>query len=164
MKLIVDTAEAAMDTTLVYCEEDLAFTTIPWPSGCSFSISVNEIELLVDETRTIRGVAGYSPHHGWSGADLSPPASIGGAIRIDLETHLVPGTTVAAERSGTRWPVYVNAENGWVCLRSPGSKHDAAEAHSVRFARDCIAVVAVQELAALWLHPATLPKRITRRR
>ena len=146
-----------IEAQLVYSEQDCAFDFEPRPDDCAYAVSVNEVELMIDEELSrIVFVAGYCPYFGWRSVELVPPHSHRGVLEFeDAGGHLIPGVTKKINSLESRWAVFVDPANGWVCMGSPG-EHDSA----VEFAPGCVAVLQREQLVALWLHPADLPRGV----
>jgi hypothetical protein len=153
MRFIVDETREPRDMTLVYLARDYAFSVEPRPADCAYAVGINDLELMIDEEELIVVFAtGYCPHPGWQPTELRPPRAIRAALRAESDTELLPGRTVRLTARDQRWPVFVDVENGWVCLGTPDR-----EGRAIEFASGCVAVLEEGALVSVWLHPRELP-------
>jgi hypothetical protein len=143
--------------TPIYVASDYAFSAEPRPKGCALSVSVNELQLMVDEDdRRVTFVEGYCPHFSWKARTLITPRAHRAGLVVVFDEEPVPG--VSRRVSGeARWPVFIDPGSGWVCVGEPVSTPSAA----VEFAVDTIAVLDEQgRLCSLWLRPAHIPRDV----
>ena len=153
MRFTISKPHSTTEAQLVYKTEDYAFDSEPRPTGCAYAVSVNEVELMIDEEQSrVVFVTGYCPYHSWRLARLTPPHSTRGMLHFVAEEGLIPGQTKKITSRESRWAVFVDPTNGWVCLGSHGDRGPAVE-----FAPGCIAVLHNDQLVAIWLHPDDLP-------
>ncbi len=163
MKLVADPCKEVSDVTLVYRPRDLAFDAEPRRFDADTSLSVNDLELMVDgRDNRVVFLTGYCPHQAWKPATLSVPRFRRVGLVVESERDMQPGVSTRLNTRDARWPVFVDATSGWVCLERPGSR-GAAETAAVEFAPGCVAVLDGGQLVALWLHPKELPAEILRR-
>lgn len=156
MRFIVDKTREPRDLTLVYLPRDYAFSAEPRPADCAYAVGINDLELMIDEEELIIVFAtGYCPHPSWQPAKLRPPRAIRAVLLAEADTALLPGRTVGLTARDQRWPVFVDVENGWVCLGPPDRAGRAIE-----FASGCVAVLEEGALVSVWLHPKELPSGI----
>jgi hypothetical protein len=141
---------------LVYLEEEFSLCTQPRPSGSTASMSINEVELMIEEdTNRVLFVTGYLPYHGWERAPLMPPVAVPGTIIVCATPPILTGTSSSVDPAGARWSVTADPESGWLRLSI-----DVREAHraNVRFAPGAVASIERGSLKELWLHPRALPR------
>ena len=136
---------------------DYAFSAEPRPEGCLLSVSVNELELLVDERdRRVGFVEGYCPHFGWRARALVTPRPHRAGLVVVFDEAPVPGATRRVS-DDARWPVFVDPSSRWVCVGEPASEPTAA----VEFALDTLAVLdELGRLRSLWLRLCHVPREI----
>jgi hypothetical protein len=144
--------------TPIYVASDYAFSAEPRPEGCVLSMSVNELQLMVDEDeRRVVFVEGYCPHFGWKARSLVAPTARQAGLFVAFDEEPVPG--VSRRLSGdARWPTFADPSSGWICI----GEEPALEASSaVEFARATIAVLDAQgRLRSLWIRPAHVPRAL----
>ncbi len=151
---IVDTGGAYIhhDYVTRYIVEDFSFAHERKNYFHDFSLTVNTIELDIDNNFFLCGVGGYDPYLGWERIHVEPPFFGKGGVRALIDFDYVPGGAYGINNQV--WPEYVNVKSGWVCIGNPKKDGKAVE-----FINNCVAVVDNnQELAALWLQPQSLPK------
>jgi|GEM_PF-622183 len=142
--------------TPIYVTNDYAFSAEPRPEGCALSVSMNELQLMVDEDdRRVVFVEGYCPHFGWKARTLVTPIAHQTGLIVAFDEEPVPG--VSRRVSGeARWSTFADPHSGWICI---GEEASPQAASAVEFARNTIAVLDRQgRLSSLWLRPANLPK------
>jgi hypothetical protein len=139
---------------LVYQTGDFAFATIPRPTGCVSSVSINELELMLDEeTQRVVFVTGYCPRVGWQPDALQVPTRRAASLVAVLQEEAVPGTSIPLNDG--RWPVLVDWGSGWIRL----GRGDPSDDHAgVEFAPGAVAILKEGELIALWLKPDLSPR------
>jgi hypothetical protein len=138
---------------LVY--DGTGFTTEPYPYGCALSVTVNELELMVEEGgRWVNFITGYCPHYGWDPAILRPPSTRRAGLRVAYDGELIPGMAIRINPVDERWSVLVDQKSGWVRL---GKGDPDEDREGVEFAPGAVAVLEGDRLVALWLHPERLP-------
>jgi hypothetical protein len=143
--------------TPVYVVNDYAFSAEPRPEGCALSVSVNELELMVDEDdHRVVFVEGYCPHFGWKARTLVAPTARQAGLIVAFDEEPVPG--VSRRASGeARWPIFADPRSGWICIGEEPTKASSA----VEFAHDAIAVLDEHGcLTSLWLRPAHVPRAL----
>lgn len=140
--------------TLRYRAADYAFATEPRPVTSGASLTINEIELMLDDSARVVAVEGYCPYPGWRKSVLRVPVSRPGILQAIRAKALTPGVAVAIRPTDDRWPVLVDPESGWVRLGDDIPENDC---DGVEFAPGAIAVLDDSGLRALWLHPEELP-------
>lgn len=143
-----------VDGTLRYRAADYAFATEPRPATSGASLTINEIELMLDSGERVVAVEGYCPHTSWRKSVLRVPVSQPGVLHAICARAMAPGIAVAIHPTDDRWPVLVDPEAGWVRLGHAAPENDR---DGVEFAPGAIAVLDGNALRALWLHPAELP-------
>lgn len=139
---------------LRYRAADYAFATEPRPATSGASLTINEIELMLDNQARVVAVEGYCPYPSWRKSALRPPASRRGILHAIRASAITPGVAVAIRPTDDRWSVLVDTESGWVRL---GLDAPANDREGVEFAPGAIAVLDDNGLRALWLHPDELP-------
>lgn len=140
----------------VYIASDYAFSAEPRPKECSLSVSVNELQLMIDEeNRRVVFVEGYCPHFGWKARSLSTPSAREAGLLVAFDEEPIPG--VSRRVSGEdRWPILADPRSGWICI---GEEPSQEAGFGVKFARNTIAVLNRQgHLRSLWIRPAHIPK------
>jgi len=138
---------------LVY--DGTGFETEPRPSGCIASVSIHELELMLDEDdKRVVYVTGYCPYQSWRPAVLTSPKYHSGVLYALLDKPIVAGTTVGLHPRGESWPILVDRRSGWIRLGKGDPREDR---EGVEFAPNAVAVLADQHLVALWLRPERLP-------
>jgi hypothetical protein len=135
---------------MIYLPDEYSFSADPQPSGGVTSILVNDLQLEIDDFGRLLYVWGLCPHTSWLPSEEEPPEYVQGLLIVDNEKILIPG--ISHRLTGnTRWPVFANANTGWICIRDSAWKGDLSKA--VEFGPGCVAVLRDQQLVALWLHP-----------
>lgn len=144
--------------TPIYVANDYAFSAEPRPEGCALSVSLNELQLMVDENnRRVVFVEGYCPHFRWKVRTFVAPTARQAGLIVVFDEEPVPG--VSRRVSGeARWSTFADPRSGWICIgEEPGLEAGSA----VEFARDTIAVLDEQgRLRSLWLRPAHIPREL----
>lgn len=143
---------------LLYVPGDYAFTADPRPEGCALSVSVNELQLMVDEEdHRVVFVEGYCPHVGWQARKLTAPRARQAGLFVVFGEEPVPG--VSRRVSGdARWPAVVDPRSGWVCV---GQEAVSISNVALEFAPGTVAVVDPNgRLVSLWLRPEHLPRDV----
>lgn len=143
---------------LIYRVEDYAFATEPRSVTSGASITINEIELMLDEERQpcVVFVEGYCPHPGWRTAVLRPPLAHVGLLRLLAERPITAGSVTAMQAKGDRWPTLVDRAAGWIRV---GHGNPDDDHRGIQFAPGAVGVLEGDRLRALWLHPECLPDR-----
>lgn len=136
---------------LLYRREEGSFDVEPKPKGCVASISVNEVELEINDQNQVLCVTGYSPFQSWRPTLLSPPDYSVGGLVVATPSDIMPGSSIGLTTVNSRWSVFFNSD-GWVCIGDPSEAGDQVLA----FATNCVAVLRNWSLIALWLHPMTV--------
>jgi hypothetical protein len=163
MKLVADPGKEVSRVALVYRAKDYAFSAEPRPADADTSLSVNDLELMVDgRDNRVVFVTGYCPHQAWRPAKLTVPQFRRAGLVVETDRELPPGVSTRLNSREARWPVLVDARAGWVCLEMPGAR-EAAGLDAVEFAPGCLAVLDDGQLVALWLHPKELPAEVSDR-
>lgn len=139
---------------LHYRAADYAFATEPRPATSGASLTINEIELMLDSCARVVAVEGYCPYPGWRKSTLRPPVSRPGILYAIPSSAVKPGVAVAIHPTDSRWSVLVDPESGWVRLGNDAPENDR---EGVAFAPGAIAVLDGNGLRALWLHPEEIP-------
>lgn len=140
--------------TLRYRAADYAFATEPRPITSGASLTINEIELMLDDLARVVAVEGYCPHPGWRKSVLHAPVSRPGILHVISETAVTPGVAVGIQSTAYRWAVLVDPASGWVRLGYDAPENDR---DGVEFAPGAVAVLNGNSLRALWLRPQELP-------
>lgn len=138
---------------LIYDRESYAFIT----EGCDedhASISINDLQLAIDETRRIMYVWGLCPLINYELTTEFPQHYSSHTLIAELGKEPEPGVAYGLNKD--RWPIYINKEKGWVCIGNPQVQGKKL----IKFAPDCIATIENDEIIALWLHPEKLPDHI----
>lgn len=131
------------------------FETEPRPRGCVASVTINYLELMLDEEEQwVVFVTGYCPPQGWDPAILRPRSTRRASLRAVLDRPMVPGVSIALDPSEGRWPVLVDTQSGWIRI---GQGRPEEDREGVEFAPGAVAVLEDGRLVALWLHPERLP-------
>jgi hypothetical protein len=143
--------EASREYQLLYRRSEYSFDVHPRPKWRGASISLNEVELEIDQQNRVLCVSGYCPYVTWRETLLSPPSYVGAGLVVVTPGEVVTGTSVGLTHSGERWPVFVNSED-WICVGDPSDHGDKA----IEFAPSSVAVLRGDMLIALWLHPVTV--------
>jgi len=143
--------KAIRDGRLVYRRAEYSFDTESRPNGRGISVSINEVQLFVDDDGRVIYVSGYCPFQGWGRTALGPPGFISaGLVIADLNPRSIQsGMAFGLNDLSSRWAVYVNPD-GWVCVGNPEARGEQA----IEFAPGSVAVLKGDTLVALWLHPA----------
>ena len=110
------------------------------------SLLVNDIQIEIDENGYLLYVWGFCPYQSWVPTKLSVPISCSGRLRY-TNGAVVPGVSKRLN-TGKPWPIAYDASSGWLCIGEMSARDKV-----VAFAPDAIAVLRVDHLAALWLHP-----------
>jgi hypothetical protein len=163
MKLVVDSSQQVSNSALVYRAKEYAFNAEPRPTDADTSLSINDVELMVDgRDKRVVFVTGFCPYQSWRPARLTVPRVRRAALRVEADRELQPGVSTRLNAREDRWPVLVDARTGWVCLEKPGDRV-GGELDAVEFAPGCVAVLDGGDLVALWLHPSDLPVEVSDR-
>ena len=115
IKFIVSPGSWFSESRSVYQAAEYSLDAEVHPSGCVTSILVNDVGLEVDEEGRVIYVAGLCPHTSWRPTKALPGVSERGALSVSIGKPLLPGVSLRLTDSNSRWPVYLNAEAGWVC-------------------------------------------------
>jgi len=153
-----DQSVSMTEATPIYVTKDHAFSAEPRPEGCALSVSVNELQLMVDEDdRRVVFVEGYCPYFGWKARTLVTPTARQAGLIVAFDEEPVPG--ISRRVSGeARWSAFADLRSGWICI---GGEEASEAASAVEFARNAIAVLDQHgRLISLWLRPANLPKEL----
>jgi hypothetical protein len=140
------------DNTLVYRPEDFSFDVEPHLTGFA-SVLVNDLSLEVNETGKLIKVWGYCPHHAWTKSTVVPPSAKNLEVFAVSSERFLSGVSQSVN-SDRRWPVYFDAQSGWVCLDSGRTATSYAEVLNGVI----IGLDDHQQLAVVHLKPKSLPK------
>lgn len=142
--------------TLVYRAVEYAFATEPRPATCGASLTINEIELMLDdeENQRVVVVEGYCPYSVWRTSVLRAPVAHQGVLRAAVRSEILPGGAIEVQSKDDRWPVLVDPVTGWIRIGKGVPDDDRV---GIEFAPGSIAVLEGNHLRALWLHPEQLP-------
>lgn len=155
IKFRIGAGESSLKGKLVYRPSDFAFDTEPRPSGCSASVSINDLELMVsDIDNRLLFVSGYCPQAVWQASRLEAPRRALAALYVDWGQEVIPGITYSIQGTGVRWPVLVDRKSGWIHI---GSAPPKADSLAVTFAPGAAAVVEHERIEALWLRLEPTP-------
>ena len=156
MKFIIEDATKYHmygDTILEYIRKEYSFNYTYKEFFQDFSLTVNYLELSLNEKFYLSNVSGYSPYLGWTKFNFLPPSFSRNRIRVLIDFDPIPGCGYSI--NDNRWPEYVNLQTGWVCIGDPTKSEKAVE-----FTNGCVAVLEVDQLVALWLKPKSLPDEL----
>jgi hypothetical protein len=150
IRFAVMPGKASWGIQLLYLRNEYSFYCENRPSGRGVSVSVDEVQLWINDDGQILYVDGYCAYQGWLHTPLRVPTHISaGLVLVSPEPKSVQsGTGIGLNDLSCRWPVHVNAE-GWVCIGDPAAHGDQA----VEFASNCVAVLKGDSMVALWLRP-----------
>lgn len=138
---------------LVYRVDQLSFDTEPRPPGAIASLTINEVELMLDEAGTLLFVSGYSPFHGWRRIPLERPHSHDGRLVV-VRPRIPTGTGRSIDFGGARWNVEFDPTVGLIRF---GQSESPCDVVGVRFAPGATAELRNNQVCALWLQPDNFP-------
>lgn len=156
MKFIIEDANKNKDYkyyVLEYIPKEYSFTSNSKEHFQDFSLTINYLELSLNEKFYLNNVSGYSPYLGWKKLNVSFPCSSKNRIRVIIDFDPIPGCGYSI--TDKKWPEYVNLNTGWVCIGDPTKSEKAVE-----FTNGCVAVLEGDQLVALWLRPKSLPDKL----
>ncbi len=154
MKFLISTNQVNQKFSLIYRENDYSFDIEPYYDYGFASILVNDLQLEIDDNGRVLYVWGLCPLIEYEVTTESPQNYRSRTLAVALNTPPpIPGTAHRLNKN-ERWPVYVNKNQGWVCIGCP----KIVDKQLIEFAPNCIAAMKGQEVMAIWLHPLNLPK------
>jgi hypothetical protein len=151
MRFIVEFGNPIEQRFLTYVQEDCSFDTEPITRQVDFELVLNKINLSVVDNRVIQ-LWGFCGLNKSMKSGYQVPQYAKGSLRI--EHNLKYGFAYGInDNDDYEYPVYVNAQTGWVCIGDPIKKGNAVE-----FINNCVAVIDdSKEFVSLWLKPEKLP-------
>lgn len=150
---------------LVY--ENYEFLVVPDIETGYASISVNYLELILDEEGRITYLFGYEPLKKYEETEKFPEfyetKDLVAVLDNEPGSEAFPGnpTYKLVKNSDwpevSEWPTYVNKKRGWVCIGDPV----VIGKRMIEFAPSCVAALNDNnEMVAIWLHPVELPQNL----
>jgi len=152
MKFIVQESQEDHIFSLVYRPEDYSFDVEPLDGTGDTSIMINDLQLEIDHEGKIMYVWGLCPLIKHKEIDEYPRNYKAGSLVALLDEPPIPGISYRLNEK-ERWPIYINKENGWVCIGNP--KINGKQ--MIEFVPNCVATLENQEIKAIWLKPKNLP-------
>lgn len=151
--------------SLIY--ENYEFLVLPDVETGYASISVNYLELVLDAEGRIMYLFGYEPLKKYKETETFPKfyetKDLVAILDNEPDPEIFPGNPSykLAENSNwpktPEWPTYINKKKGWVCIGNP----IITGKRMIEFAPSCVgALNSSNELVAIWLKPAKLPKNL----
>ena len=141
---------------LVYRADEYSFDFEPAPLGALTSVLINDLNLELDGDGRLVSVWGMCPYPTWKRTSLTLPSAENGEVFFVSDLPLVRGVSVPVNKIGT-WPVYVDLASGWVRVASGG----AAAAAVKPLPGVIVETTWEDDIASLWLMPASLPELIS---
>lgn len=149
MRFTINPKGVTEQRSLVYNADDYSFDTIPTLHEADLTLALNRLNLTVYEGRVAQ-VWGLCSYNQWTGTNQEVPNFSKGSLEFAEDRE--PGFSYRVNNDD--WPMFVNAQKGWVCIGDCGAQGDAVE-----FMTGCVAVLDEDSsLVSLWLKPAQLPK------
>ncbi|GAK38138.1 MAG: hypothetical protein ACK5KV_14845 [Bacteroides graminisolvens] len=151
MKFNVEYTGVAEERVLTYDIEECSFDIEPTVQEINLDIVVNKLNLTVVDNNKVIQVWGFCGFTTWIKSDCKVPQSTKGTLQVMDDLKAGVGSYRVNKED---FPVYINAQTGWVCIGNPEKSGNAVE-----FINNCIAVIdTYNEFVSLWLRPQTLPK------
>lgn len=150
MKFKIEYTGVAEERVLTYDIEECSFDIEPIVQEINFDIVVNKLNLTVVDDNKVIQVWGFCGFAAWIKSDCKVPQSAKGTLQVidDLKC----GFAYSVNKED--FPVYINAQTGWVCIGNPEKSGNAVE-----FINNCVAVIDNNnEFVSLWLKPQALPQ------
>ena len=149
MKFIVEYGDTIEQRLLTYIPEECSFDMEPIVSKIDFELILNKLSLSVVDNGVIQlwGFCGFDKS---MKSNYKVPKYRSGVLKVEhsLEYGFAYGI------NDEDFPVYVNAQTGWVCIGEPEKLGNAVE-----FINNCVAVIGNdKEFISIWLKPKSLPK------
>ena len=148
MKFYIQESPNNRKNILVYREEEHSFDGKPRCEDGVASVSINCLQLKIDETGKILYVCGYCPLMLHEKTREAPKKYEPKGLCVSFGQKIERGISRAVTKA-MGWPVYRNEKKGWVCLGDPKIKGKLL----IEFAPDCVAALKEEELHAVWLRP-----------
>lgn len=142
---------------LVYRADEYSIGPDPFPGGGEASLLLNDVNLELDDRSRVLYAWGYCPLATATATTEKPKCGRVAVLLANCEEALVPGSSLRLNAAADRWPVYLNDEDGWICIGEP---RVPAHAIWVEFASATVAVLINAEIRALWMRPVALPKGV----
>jgi len=153
--------------SLVYLEEEHSFFIEPDIELAYGSISVNDLQLELDNEERIIYVHGYTPLFKYKEIDNFPrlyeTKDLIAILDDEPDPDEFPGNPTYSLVKNSNWPysiewdIYINKKMGWVCVGDPTIEGKRL----IEFAPDCVAALDKEnEMVAIWLHPRELPSHV----
>lgn len=153
MKLKISVPVTGMPSGIsVYRSAEYSFDVHPSSTGSFTSLLVNNLSLELNAEGKVISVWGLCPHVRWTSASLVPPEAEFAEVFVADPGSLVAGVSEHINGPG-HWPVLVDRQTGWVCVRGSEGAVAAKILNGV-----AIEIANTGELSALWLKPDQLPK------
>ena len=152
MKFAIQHSEDIGQQELVYLNDEYSFYTGNTNQKVDMELIVNKLSLAVSDDQII-DVNGFCGLAEWMRANYKTPEYKTGILKV--EHSLKSGLAYSINNDlDYEYPVYVNAQTGWVCIGDPLELGNAVE-----FAKNCVAVISDGgEFLSLWLKPKSLPE------
>ena len=113
--------------------EDYSFDVEPLDGSGETSIMINDLQLEIDHEGEIMYVWGLCPLIEYKLTDEVPQGYKLHSLVALLDLPPRPGISYRLNKDG-RWPVYINPNEGWVCLGNPMTKNKQL----IEFAPNCV--------------------------
>lgn len=148
MKFSIQKQTNDVKTILLYRRNDLSFDSEPLSEMSFSSIQINELQLEIDHDGNILYVWGYCPLFSCLNIITTPVTFTSHCLQVTTEIEFVPGISIKYNED-TRWPIYMNKEQGWICIGNPTVEN----VQMVLFAPNSVATFENEKLIAVWLKP-----------
>lgn len=140
MRFKIDQSYKLDKTRLLYFPDEHSFNMLPYVPEVNFYLTVNFLNLTVDDEGRVVSVSGYCPINSDARMPLKVPSAIPGVLMAIGEFE--PGFSYRCKEG---LPVTATTD-GWVCIGEVESVGTAVE-----FLDNCIAVLEADQLRSLWL-------------
>ena len=149
MKFSIEHSNDIGQQVLVYLPEECSFYTGERADNkIDLELILNKLSLPVVDNKII-DVNGFCGIDKSMLSNFQTPVYKKGVLKV--ESNLDFGFAYGINEDD--FPVYLNAQTGWVCIGNPEKKGNAIE-----FIKNCIAVIDDEkEFISLWLKPQSLP-------
>ena len=150
MKFLIEYNGSIEQRLLTYDLDECSFDIEPTVLEINFDIVVNKINLTVVDDNKIVQVWGFCGFATWLKSNYCTPEYKKGVLKVADNLEAGVGSYQVNKEE---FPVYVNAQTGWVCIGNPEKSGNAVE-----FISNCVAVIGDnKEFISLWLKPQSLP-------
>jgi hypothetical protein len=134
---------------LFYLKDEYSFYSESQIKGIDCYLALNYLCLVVVRGFVVE-VSGFCPHKSWIRSNTCVPDFRAGKLSLlnAFDTGFSYGINDDED-----WPIYINAQTGWLCVGDP-----IVSGIAVEFTKVCVAVIGdQQDFLALWLKPQNFP-------